>query len=816
MKRQFIFLVVLLITTLQNLTAQKIKFDAKGVVTINDTRGNWKMILYATNILKVVFQPKGYVTNELITDAVIAKPLATPVKVKYYSESNVVIAWNFLQLNIYNDTIFFGRNRRAILTGINNSGDYKGFRFLLQNDEKIFGTGERALPLSRRGYKLNLYNNPAYGYGVGTENLNYSVPFITSSNNYAIFFDNPSNGYLDIGKTSANTLEYGAVSGELNFYIILGDTYADILGSYHKLTGTQPIPPRWAFGNFLSRFGYTSEAQVKNIMQRMKANNIPYDAVIFDLFWFGDSIKGTMGNLDWINKKAWPNPAKMISDFKKEGTKTILITEPFVLQSSSNFNSAKKFLAVDSAGSPYMLTDFYFGSGGLIDIFRNDSKDWFWSKYKQQMNIGVEAWWGDLGEPEKHPSNLYHNLKDLSYKRLFSADEVHNAYGHYWTKMLFDKYAKEYPTKRLFSLNRSGFAGTQRYGIFPWTGDVSRSWNGLKAQLPVLLGMSMSGVPYVHSDAGGFAGGEKEGELYVRWLQFAQFTPIFRPHGGELTGIENTAVNFPSEPALMEEPYRSLAKEVVLNRYKMLPYNYTLAYKQATEGKPLISPLYYNFQEDSTASIIEDEFMWGENILVAPVLEKGAKSRRVYLPKGKWYDYYTNESVEGSKYFDKEVTLNNIPVYVKEGSFIPLVRAIKNTSDYTRGKFAVYYYSSSTPSRYQWFQDDGQSPSSLSTRNFSLINFNGKETTSDIEITASITGNKKFVNDTLSVVIPSVANVPKSVYINGKEEKIALVQGKGWLAYAPTQKVFWFEEKKTLSVLTVFNKQSAIDVKVLK
>jgi oligosaccharide 4-alpha-D-glucosyltransferase len=226
--------------------------------------------------------------------------------------------------------------------------------------------------------------------------------------------------------------------------------------------------------------------------------------------------------------------------------------------------------------------------------------------------------------------------------------------------------------------------------------------------------------------------------------------------------------------------------------------------------------LYYNFEDDSTASTIEDEFMWGENILVAPVLEKGAKSRKVYLPKGKWYDYYSNERVDGAKSFNKEVTLSNISVYVKEGSFIPSVSAIKNTSDYSAGKFAINYYPSSTPSTYQWFQDDGQSPSSLATHNFSLTNFQGQETTSDIKIIASITGNKKFAKDTLNVVIPSVANAPKAVYINGKEEKIAVVHGKGWQAYPPTQKAFWFEETKTLSVLTVFNKQNAIDVKVVR
>ena len=291
---------------------------------------------------------------------------------------------------------------------------------------------------------------------------NYSVPFITSSNGYGLFFDNPSKGYIDIGKTNPNVLEYGASSGEINVYIIFGD-YQTILQSYYKLTGTQPLPPRWAFGHFLSRFGYSSEAQVKDIYAKTKATGIPVDGVIFDLFWFGDSIKHTLGNLDWVNKKAWPDPKKMIADFKKDGVNTILITEPFFLEGTKNYNASKPYLAVDSAGKPYVLKDFYFGRGGLIDIFRNDSKKFLWQFYKAQMLNGVEGWWGDLGEPENHPSNLYHNLKDLGYGRLFAADEVHNIFGHNWTKMLYQQYAKDFPNKRLFNLARSGFAGTQRY-----------------------------------------------------------------------------------------------------------------------------------------------------------------------------------------------------------------------------------------------------------------------------------------------------------------------------------------------------------------
>ncbi|MDB5195918.1 MAG: glycoside hydrolase family 31 protein, partial [Flaviaesturariibacter sp.] len=500
----------------------------------------FKITYYADNIIKIVAVPaKGLSKTENISDAVLLKP------VNISKRSHTVTATN-------SNSLLVDRTLKIMLR---DSASSWGLQFSLQAGEQIFGGGERALPLNRRGYRLNLYNQPAYGYSEGAENLNYSVPFITSSKGYGLFFDNPSKGYLDIGKTSPDVLEYGAYSGELNVYVIFGN-YQQILQSYYKLTGTQPLPPRWALGNLMSRFGYTSEAQVKDILGKMKSENIPVDAVIFDLFWFGDSIKGTLGNLDWMNKKAWPAPKQMISDFKKDGIQTILVTEPFFVETSKNYAASKPFLAVDSSRKPYYLTDFYFGKGGLIDIFREDAQNWFWQFYKRQMNNGVEAWWGDLGEPERHPSNLYHNLKDQGQKRLFSADEVHNLYGHNWTKMLYNNYAKDFPNRRLFSLNRAGFAGSQHYSIFPWTGDVSRSWSGLRAQLPVLLGMSMSGVPYVHSDAGGFAGGEGDNELYIRWLQFAAFTPIFRPHGTALYDVDPGANSFPSEAALIDQPYR--------------------------------------------------------------------------------------------------------------------------------------------------------------------------------------------------------------------------------------------------------------------
>lgn len=738
-----------------------------GVNGFSVSAGEYNIISYTNNIIKVTFYPKEYTKGENISDAVVLAPIN-------YRNTH--------PLKLSGDTLMFIRDSLKIF--YHQYKDGKGFGFLLKNGEMIFGGGERALPLNRRGYRLSLYNNPWYGYGEGADNLNYSVPFITSSKGYGLFFDNPSKSYLDIGKTNKEVLEYGASSGEINVYVIFGD-YQTILQSYHKLTGTQPLPPRWAFGNLMSRFGYTSEAQVKGILQKMKNENIPVDAVIFDLFWFGDSIKNTLGNLDWINKNKWPNPKKMIADFKKEGIQTILVTEPYFVEASKNYQASKKYLAVDSSGkNPYYLTDFYFGHGGLIDIFRKDAQQWFWQFYKKQMQNGVEAWWGDLGEPERHPSNMYHNLKDIGYNRLFKADEVHNIYGHNWTKMLYNYYAKEYPNKRLFSLNRSGFAGSQRYSIFPWTGDVSRSWSGLRAQLPVLLGMSMSGVPYVHSDAGGFAGGKGDNELYVRWLQFAAFTPIFRPHGTALYEKDTAAFSFPSEAALIDEHYRGYAKASIRTRYQMMPYNYSLAYQQAKYGKPLMAPLYYHFSNDTTASNIQDEYMWGENILVAPILEKGIAEKKYYLPKGSWFNPKTFSLVDGGKWYTDKINIWDFPAFYKEGSFITMLDfktidkelQITNSNRIDRSHLLITYIESENKSSFELYDDDGKSKNSLETGKYELITFtsSGKKTsTLKLNINSS---NGSYIGKPLSrefkfLVISKTKSRITKILINGKPLK---------------------------------------------
>ena len=763
MKSLFSFLICGLLLTNVISAQNESKVPSKNTET---QKGIFRQEYYNRDIRKFIYEPSGYQKNDKITNAVVEKPISIETKGTYILKGHAALLYAQ------------GSDKHISISVLPDTNGFRGFRINLEEGEKIYGGGERALPLNRRGYRFNLYNNPWYGYSEGADNLNFSVPFFTSSKGYGLFFDNGSKGYADIGKSNPSVFEVGFLSGEINVYVIFGETYQDILTSYQKLTGFQPMPPKWAMGNFMSRFGYTSEKQTREIAAKMRAEKIPFDAVIFDLFWFGDSIKNTLGNIDWVNKAKWPNPKQMIADLKKDNLNSILITEPFFLKGTKSYPFAEQYLAKDSVGKAYQLQDFYFGKGGLLDIFRKDAGNWLWSyHYKKQIANGVAGWWTDLGEPEKHPSDMLHNLKDLGVNRMMQADEVHNLYGHYWNKMLFENYVKEFPNTRLFHLNRSGFSGSQRYSIFPWTGDISRSWSGLRSQLPNVLGMSMSGIPYIHSDAGGFAMGEGDAELYLRWLQFSLFTPIFRPHGTALFEVDPNAFSYPSEPALADKSVLDNVKKIVDQRYQLLPYNYTLTYRQAAFGEPLIKPLYYQYQNDKIAVAIGDQFMWGDAFMIALVVIKGQRSRDVYLPEGNWYDYNSHQFFAGKQTINFNTDDFKYPVLIKAGSFIPqYLNRVKNTLEQKSGTLTVLYIPSKKASTYQLYFDDGISKNAISSKQFELINFSTKgKSASTLEITVASNGGNysgKIAQEKINFQIPGIEQMPKKITINGQSISI--------------------------------------------
>ena len=587
----------------------------------------------------------------------------------------------------------------------------RGFRFELQDKEKLIGGGQRVLGMDRRGQRLPLYNKAHYGYTTESNQMYFGLPAVMSSNKYILLFDNSATGNMDLGASEKDVMQFEAVGGRTAYIVVAGETYPQLIENYVDVTGHQPMPPRWALGNFASRFGYRTEQEVRDTVAKFAEEDFPLDALVLDLYWFGPDIQGHMGNLAW-DKEAFPQPVKMMSDLQERGINTILVTEPFVLSTSERWDDAvtQNAMAKNLAGEPKQF-DFYFGNTGLIDVFSEDGRDWFWNIYKGLKEQGVAGWWGDLGEPEVHPSDTVHAIG--------MADEIHNAYGHRWAQMLFENEKADEPEERPFIMMRAGFPGSQRFGMIPWTGDVDRSWGGLKPQVELSLQMGLLGFGYTHSDLGGFAGGEKfDRELYIRWLQYGVFQPVYRPHAQE---------HIAPEPVFHDRKTRNIVREYVKLRYRLLPYNYTLAFENSQTGMPLMRPLF--FEDEANLELMDNKaaYLWGNDFLVAPVTDENIDEVEVQLPGGVWFDYWTDEAYRGES-AEVEVDLDTIPVLVRAGAFIPTVADMKNTREYTSKTLRLDYYADSSVSQSSGYvyEDDGVTANAFAKGQYEKLRFAGE------------------------------------------------------------------------------------------
>ena len=573
--------------------------------------------------------------------------------------------------------------------------------------------------MNRRGNRLRLYNKANYGYETRSELMNYTMPLVVSSEKYMLHFDNAPIGFLDLDSGQNNRLRYETISGRKTYQLVVAETWAELMNEYTFLTGKQPMPPRWSLGNFASRFGYHSQEEVENTIKKFKDFKIPIDAVVLDLYWFGKTITGTMGNLE-VDKDSFPDFEGMIYRLKSKGVKTITITEPFILTTSNKWLEAveNQVLATDSIGNPYTY-DFYFGNTGLIDIYNPKGSSWFWSKYKDLRLKGVVGVWGDLGEPEVHPSQLSH------YNA--SADEVHNIYGHDWAGLIHKGYKIDFPSERPFILMRAGYSGSQRYGLIPWSGDVNRTWGGLQSQPEIALQMGLQGLAYMHSDLGGFAGNNLDDELYVRWLQYGVFQPIFRPHAQE---------EVPSEPVFRSDKALKLSKKAIELRYSMLPYNYHLIFENNTTGLPLMRPLFFDDSE-SKYDTISSTYLWGNDFLISPIMKADQAFQKVHFPStSNWYDFYTKEFHQGGKEEFIKTQEDYIPTFVRAGAIIPMVDNILTTDNYKLDSLQLHYFYDVNVKRTSRsiYNDDGLLSNAYEKGYYELLQINSKLSSNNISM----------------------------------------------------------------------------------
>lgn len=778
MKKIILFLLVSSISIAQNANRKFENYKLnKNTLEINTSDGKYIIKPYSNQIIETSFIPSGELFNPN-SHSVVLVPEKIAFKVKQ-TKSTILCSTSGITISIqkspfqitylYKNAILISEKNGYVKKAINGSKESvqsENLEFNLDDTEALYGAGARALGMNRRGNRLQLYNQADYGYETYSKKMNFSIPLVLSSKIYAIHFDNAPIGYLDLDSKKDNTLVYETISGRKTYQVIAGDSWADLISNYTSLTGRQPLPPRWVLGNLSSRFGYHSQEEVTKTIDKFIKDEIPVDAIILDLYWFGKTIKGTMGNLDW-DKDNFSDPKKMISDLNARGVKTVLITEPFILTTSSKWQEAvdKKVLATDNFGNPFKY-DFYFGNTGIVDIFKPEGKDWFWNIYKNLVKEGVGGWWGDLGEPEVFPS--------AAITAKGTADEVHNIYGHSWAKMIRDGYKNDFPTIRPFILMRAGYSGSQSYGMIPWSGDVSRSWGGLQSQPEIALQMGMQGMGYMHSDLGGFAGDYFDNELYIRWLQYGVFQPIYRPHAQEEVA---------SEPVYKDIVTKAKAKKQIELRYQMLPYNYTLAFENNNKGLPLMRPLFFEEPQNQKLLTSCESYLWGNNLLVTPITKAAVTNTTVYFPKNNtWFDFYSDAKHEAGTTESIAVSADNIPVFVRGGSFIPMIKTIQNTSKYTLDAFDLhYYFDEKTPnSSDQLYNDNGTTPNAFEKGESELLTFNATTKGKTIIITLNTETGKLFqsVDKNISLVLHNMKEKVKSVSINGVENKFSTQDSK--------------------------------------
>lgn len=760
MKKIILFLLITTISFAQNANRKYIDFKKKNnTLEVNTSDGKYLISSYSDKIVETSFIPKGETYNQT-SHAVIMTPEKGNAKISntknavLYTTKGIVVTIEKSPFKIS-----YSYKNKELLSeknGYTKKDSTEILDFNLDASEVLYGGGARALGMNRRGNRLQLYNRAHYGYETRSELMNFTMPLVISSKMYTVHFDNAPIGYLDLDSKKNNTLAYETISGRKTYQIIAGDSWEDLISSYTNLTGKQPLPARWTLGNFSSRFGYHSQEEVEKTIKKFEDDKIPVDAIILDLYWFGKEMKGTMGNLDW-DKDKFPEPTKMIADLNKKGVKTVLITEPFVLTTSSKWKEAadNKVLATDKAGNPFTY-DFYFGNTGIIDVFKPEAKQWFWDIYKKLINQGVSGLWGDLGEPEVFPSQAI----TVGGK----ADEVHNIYGHNWAKLIADGYAKDFSSQRPFILMRAGYSGSQRLGMIPWSGDVSRSWGGLQSQMEISLQMGMQGLAYMHSDLGGFAGDYFDNELYIRWLQYGVFNPIFRPHAHE---------DVAAEPVYKDIVTKAKAKKQVELRYQMLPYNYTIAFENNQKGLPLMRPLLFEEPNNESLLGVAETYLWGNDFLVTPITKAGVTTTSIYFPKNNnWFDFYSDEKQVAGSTKKIAVQESHIPVYVRGGGFIPMIKTIQNTTNYSLNTFDLhFYYDEKTPSsKGMLYNDNGLTPNAFEKGDYEILNFSNETKGNQIILTINTKIGKIFKSSDKNIAIQlhNLASKVKKVILNGQ------------------------------------------------
>ena len=730
-------------------------------MTINDEERHQTITVTAVgdDIVRVDVVPDEW-NGKRLPSLALDRTSKSNVKVENLGDIQMMRTESGMKVVYVNGTITVGCRNDFYITDLCDRSS-SILRLLHQGQESFYGAGERGYSFNLAGDTLINYNSQNYGYQMGekrTKLMGITMPMVISSKGYGIFFDDFCKSSLYLG----DQIQYTTTSPQpVSYYVIGGNGKVEnVVRNFTWLVGRQELPPLWTLGYITSKYGYRDQRESEGVVDTLKREGYPLDGIVFDLYWYGK--EEDMGRLEW-DKQQWPDHRGMLRNFKQKGVNVVTISQPYVLTNGRAIDNYKLldpqgiFCKTDGTDTTHTVT-IWVGQGGMFDVSNPATRLWLRNRYKSLTDEGVTGWWGDLGEPEKHPLEIRH------YNGL-TAEQYHNYYGNEWSRIIYDMFKEDYPDRRPMVMMRAGTAGLQRYSVFPWSTDVSRSWGGLQPQVTIMLNAGLSGLGYMSHDVGGFAvdpANKRDGELYIRWLQLGLFSPMLRTHS-----------TYHAEPYHYTE-FGDLTLRIIKQRYTWLPYNYTLAYENARNGLPMVRPLGFYEDDKNIARYdnIWDQYLWGHDVMVAPVMQQGAVSRDITFPEGTWVDInHPEKRYAGHTTVNYAAPLEVLPLFARAGAFIPQANyPMDNVGDYNPDKLDIVYYTSSTPSMFTLFDDDLQSTGTLDREKHREIQFTatpqGKSCFITIQGKGNINGDTP--NKEYRLIIPATTKQGK-VKINGRK-----------------------------------------------
>lgn len=528
-----------------------------------------------------------------------------------------------------------------------------------------YGLGEKGGDLNKKGCYTENFNTDDPETDDDSITYYKTIPFyvaLKEEATYGIFFDNSFRSYFDMGKEMGDRIFFGAIGGQIQYYFIPGENIKEVVKNYTALTGRMEMPPLWSLGYQQCRFSYFSQEEVRELVKTFEEKDIPLDVVYLDI----DYMDGF--RVMTFKTPNFDDAAGLIGDLKEKGIRTITIIDPGVKVDEEYpvFKRGKEGNHFTKKLDGEMFIGAVWpGNSAFPDFSNKDCREWWKSELKKFISEhGMDGIWNDMNEPcvfnNDHKTMLETCLHN-SDNGVIEHKEFHNRYGFEMSRCSKEAQEELHPNERGFSMTRATYAGGQRYSSV-WTGDNMSLWSQMRMSISMNANLGISGFSFVGNDVSGF-GLDSSEELFIRWMEMGPFIPIFRNHSNMYTRRQ--------EPWAFGPRAEKIAKKSIELRYELLPYIYDLYYISHKEGLPIFRPMIMEYEKDMNLLNMREQFMLGENMIVAPVLYEGERSKTLYLPKGSWFNYFTMEKLQGGKWYKLPCELDEILVFVKEGAIIP-------------------------------------------------------------------------------------------------------------------------------------------------